>query len=161
MSGRHDRTTAVCVSLRWSGGLRAVQLPDGSWQGLWSIWHSTSLSKTGPQSEATNIVIGGILLSLGKTLGLKQNIWCVNSHARIAFSCSNLHDWCPPSSYPSSCVLVNHRPSQQSSKEEYKSWKWGTIASYYASHTKTILPTRTSVPISSRQLDHTKTSWWS
>ena len=30
MNGRHDHTTAVCVSLRWSGGLRVVQLPAGS-----------------------------------------------------------------------------------------------------------------------------------
>ena len=34
MNGRHDHTTAVCVSLWWSGGLRVVQLPAGSWQGL-------------------------------------------------------------------------------------------------------------------------------
>ena len=31
-------------------------------------------------------------------------------------------------------------------------------ARYYTSHTKTMLPTRKSVPSSSRQLDHTKTS---
>ena len=34
MNGRHDHTTAVCISLRWSGGLRVVQLPAGSWHGL-------------------------------------------------------------------------------------------------------------------------------
>ena len=34
MSSRHVHTTAVCVSLRWSGGLRVVQLPTGSWHGL-------------------------------------------------------------------------------------------------------------------------------
>ena len=34
MNGRHDHTTAVCVSLRSSGGLRVVQLPSGSWHGL-------------------------------------------------------------------------------------------------------------------------------
>ena len=50
------------------------------------------------------------------------------------------------------------RPSQQTSKEEYKLWKWGAMARYYASHTKTMLPTRKSVPRSSRQSDHTKTS---
>ena len=33
MNGRHDHTTAVCVSLR-SSGLRVVQLPAGSWHGL-------------------------------------------------------------------------------------------------------------------------------
>ena len=31
---RHDHTTAVCVSLRWSGGLRVVRLPAGSWHRL-------------------------------------------------------------------------------------------------------------------------------
>ena len=34
MNGKHDHTTAVCVSLRSSGGLRVVQLPAGSWYGL-------------------------------------------------------------------------------------------------------------------------------
>ena len=37
------------------------------------------------------------------------------------------YDWCTPLSHPSSCVLVNHGPSQQSSKEY--------TARYYASHT--------------------------
>ena len=31
MNGRHDHTTAVYFSLRWSGGLRMVRLPAGSW----------------------------------------------------------------------------------------------------------------------------------
>ena len=30
MNGRHEHTTAVCVSLRRSGGLRMVRLPAGS-----------------------------------------------------------------------------------------------------------------------------------
>ena len=34
MNGKHDHTTAVCVSLRLSGGLRVVQLPAGFWHGL-------------------------------------------------------------------------------------------------------------------------------
>ena len=34
MNGKHDHTTAVCVSLRWSGGLRVLHLPAGSWHGL-------------------------------------------------------------------------------------------------------------------------------
>ena len=34
------------------------------------------------------------------------------------------HDWCTPLSHTSSCMLVIHGPSQQSSKEEYKPWKW-------------------------------------
>ena len=33
MNGKHDHTTAVCVSLR-SSGLRMVQLPARSWHGL-------------------------------------------------------------------------------------------------------------------------------
>ena len=48
-----------------------------------------------------------------------------------------------------------------SSKEEYKPWKWGATTRFYTSHTKTMLPTRKSVPRSSGQLDHTETSWWS
>ena len=68
------------------------------------------------------------------------------------------YDWCTPLSHPSSCMLVNHGPWQQSSKEEYKPWKWGATARYYTSHTKTMLPTRKSVPRSSRHLDRTKTS---
>ena len=31
MNGRHDHTTSVCISLRWSGCLHVVQLPAGSW----------------------------------------------------------------------------------------------------------------------------------
>ena len=38
MNGRHDHTTAVCVSLRWSGSLRVVQLPAGSCHGLFRKW---------------------------------------------------------------------------------------------------------------------------
>ena len=34
MNERHDHTTAVSVSLRWSGGLRVVRLPAGTWYGL-------------------------------------------------------------------------------------------------------------------------------
>ena len=39
-------------------------------------------------------------------------------------------------------MLVNLRSSQQSCKEEYKPWKWDATARYYASHTKTMSPTR-------------------
>ena len=34
MNGRLVHTTSVCVSLRWSGGLRVVRLPAGSWHRL-------------------------------------------------------------------------------------------------------------------------------
>ena len=43
------------------------------------------------------------------------------------------YDWCAPLSHLSSCMLVNHGPSQKSSKE-YKPRKWGATARYYASH---------------------------
>ena len=43
MTRRHVHTTAVCVSLWWSGGLRVIQLPAGSWHGRphFSIVHPT------------------------------------------------------------------------------------------------------------------------
>ena len=53
-------------------------------------------------------------------------------------------------SHPSSCMLVNHGPSQQSSKEN-KPCKRGANRRYYASHTMTMLPTRMFVRRSSRQ----------
>ena len=34
MNGRHIHTTAVCVSLQWSGDFRVVRLPAKSWHGL-------------------------------------------------------------------------------------------------------------------------------
>ena len=46
------------------------------------------------------------------------------------------YDSCAPLSHPSSCMLVNHGPSQQRSKEEYKPWKRGATARHYTSHTK-------------------------
>ena len=39
INGRHDHTTAACVSLRWSEGLWVVQLPAGSWHRLPS-WYN-------------------------------------------------------------------------------------------------------------------------
>ena len=50
-------------------------------------------------------------------------------------------------------------PHSRALKKKYKPWKWVGTAGYYASHTKTMLPTRKSVPRSSRQSDHTKTPW--
>ena len=44
MNGKHDPTTAVCVSSEWSGGLRVVQLPAGSWHGLPRWWHGFCMS---------------------------------------------------------------------------------------------------------------------
>ena len=37
MNGRRDHTTTACFFLRWSGGLRVVRLPAGSWHGL-PLW---------------------------------------------------------------------------------------------------------------------------
>ena len=51
-------------------------------------------------------------------------------------------NWWTPLSHLSSCMLVHHGASQQSCKEAYEPLKWGAIARYYASHTKTTLPTR-------------------
>ena len=79
---------------------------------------------------------------IDKSISLSSKIWLMRSL-----------------SHPSSCMLVNHGPSQRNSKEEDKPWKWGATARYHASHTKIMLPTRKSVPRSSRQSDHTKTSW--
>ena len=42
---------------------------------------------------------------------------------------------------------------EQNSKEEFKPWKSGATARYYPSHTKTMLPTRKSVPRASRHKD--------
>ena len=53
-------------------------------------------------------------------------------------------------------MLVDHGPPQQSCKEEYKSWRGDATTRYNTSHTKTMLPTRKSMPRSSRQLDHTR-----
>ena len=43
-------------------------------------------------------------------------------------------------------MLVNHGPSQQICKEEHKPWRGDATARYFTSHTKTVLPTRKSVP---------------
>ena len=55
MNGRHYHTTAVCVSLQWSGGLCMVQLPAGSWHGtsllvtlvfVWDVWYRSPLTES-------------------------------------------------------------------------------------------------------------------
>ena len=58
--------------------------------------------------------------------------------------------------HPSSC---KHGPLQQGCGKEYEPWKWGATARCFASYAKTMLPIRKSVPRSSRQSDHTETSW--
>ena len=55
--------------------------------------------------------------------------------------------------------ILEFSASKKYSKEDYKPCKWGATARYYTSLTKTMLPKRKSVPWSSRQSDHTKTSW--
>ena len=46
----------------------------------------------------------------------------------VAFLSVPRFDWCAHLSHPSSCMFVNHGPSQQSSKLEYKPKKWGATA---------------------------------
>ena len=48
MKGKHDNTTAVCVSLRSAGDLQVVQLPAESWHRFWcvkSTSHGCTLAK--------------------------------------------------------------------------------------------------------------------
>ena len=47
--------------------------------------------------------------------------------------------------------FTGHGPADQ--------WEFRALVRQYTSHTKTMLPTKKSMPRSSRQLDHTKTSW--
>ena len=44
MCGRHVHTTLVCVSLQWSGSIRVVLLPAGSWHGLSRWLHGHCMS---------------------------------------------------------------------------------------------------------------------
>ena len=99
-----------------------------------------------------------VTFRLRKALSRHWQGWKQFGLTRVFLSAPR-YDWCAPLLHPSFCMLVNHGHSQQSSKEEYKPWKWGATARYYTSHTKTMLPTSKSVPRSSRQLNHRKTSW--
>ena len=66
---------------------------------------------------------------------VKNSFWMTG-----AFLSVPRYNWSAPLSHPSSCMLVNHADgpsqSQQSCKEGYKPWKWGTTRRLYASHTK-------------------------
>ena len=99
------------------------------------------------------------LTSLSSMIVLQPPLLCEGWGGHPLCLSGDRYDWCASMSHPSSYMLVNHGPSQQNSKEEYKKWKWSATAKYYTSPTKTMLPTRKSVPRFSRQLDHTKTSW--
>ena len=57
------------------------------------------------------------------------------------------------------CACESWTLTAELQRKEYKPWKRGATERYYTSHTKTMLPTRTSVPRSSRQSNNTKTSW--
>ena len=46
---------------------------------------------------------------------------------------------------------------QKNRRPDHQAWKLGATARYYASLTKTMLPSRKSVQRFSRQSDHTKT----
>ena len=65
---------------------------------------------------------------------------------------------CAPLSHPSSCTLVDHGPSQQSSKEEYKPWKRGSAQHNTHLIQRPCYQRESPLPGSSRQSDHTKTS---
>ena len=52
MNGRHVHTTSVCISLRWSGGLRVVRLPAGSWHRLPRWYHGLCMRCTVSCSSA-------------------------------------------------------------------------------------------------------------
>ena len=76
MNRRHDHTTAVCIPLWSSGGLRVVQLPAGSWHRLphWDVssvsqvWTKPLMSSTGKahlikQSHQENFMVNGVKCS--------------------------------------------------------------------------------------------------
>ena len=90
-------------------------------------------------------------------------IYCQSGLAPSSPNNHGIMERCIATDPASSCGYPNKKADLfldlTDSKEEYKPYKWGATASYYASHTKAKLPTRKSVPRSSRQSDHTKTSW--
>ena len=125
-----------------------------------------SKTKTLPSKDSAHCISLGSVDGIGNSLRYSPGYHTQQQHwqslnqfglTRVFLSAPR-YDRCAPLSNPSSCMLVNHGPSKQSSKEEYKPWKWGATARCYTSHTKTTLPTRKFVPRSIRQLDHTKTS---
>ena len=66
-------------------------------------------------------------------------------------------DRCAPLSHPSSCMLVNHGPLQQSSKEEYIEVRcYRRIL--HISYKDHVTSKEVYVPRTSWQSDHTKTS---
>ena len=105
----------------------------------------------------------GNLESVG-FLAISQNWWEPRQHRRqqhwqgwkqfgmTGACCLPRYDWCDPLSHSSSCMLVNHGPSQHSPREEYKPWKWDATVRYYASRTEVMKPTIKSMPRTSRQL---------
>ena len=104
--------------------------------------------------EGSQLEIISRIAQMTAALTMLKPVWMTE-----AFLSVPRYEWNATLSHPSPCMLVNQKSSQQRFKEECKSWKWGATARYYASQTKTMLPTRKTVPSSSRQLDHTKTSW--
>ena len=168
-------------------GRRTGKFSWASWQSLHSLWHGDQCqedqaddkqhqwyrhryqSKWTEAWECHKLQVPGLSYNWWRfqawdTLQDSTDKSCIDKAetslvlSRVFLSAPR-YDWCVPLSHPSSCMLVNHGHSQQSSKEEYKPWKWGATARYYTSHTKTMLPMRKSVPRSSSQLDHMKTSW--
>ena len=70
------------------------------------------------------------------------------------------YNWCAPLSHPSFCMhackswTLTAQLQRRIQAKEMRCYR-----SYYTYHTKTMLPMRKSVPRSSRQSDHMKTSW--
>ena len=136
---------------------RNFYLPTPAW--WWCVWWWLFLciwENVQPLISRLCFCFVFVLMEISSAFSLFWQGWNQFGFTRVFLSAPR-YDWCAPLSHPSSCMLVNHGPSQQSSKEEYKPWKWGATARYYKPHTKTMLLTGKSMPRSSRQLDHTKT----
>ena len=156
-----------------------------SWQSLHSLWHGglcredqvddnissiNEIKLNGPKLETVTSFkyLGSvlskegskleILSSIAQTTAALKRLKAVWNDRSMSLS-SKIWLMHTPLLHSSSCMLVNHGPSQQSWKEKCEPWKWGANARYYATHTKTILSTRKSVPRASRQSDHKKMSW--
>ena len=63
-----------------------------------------------------------ILSRIAQTTAALTRLKPVWNDRSISLSFKTRYDRCAQLSHPSSCMFVNHGPSQQSSKEEYKPW---------------------------------------
>ena len=152
MNGRHDRTTAVCVSLPWSGGLREVRLPTGSWHyfaaapHFHGLYSSLELCCEGPWFRSIQDInvtserisrfleVGEILLSFRTGFNLQASVdlrwslcwchWCCLPSAR-----SSRH-WSPCRRLWTLCrdTQLNFASSSSSpAKKSMSSAKWRLV----------------------------------